>query len=292
MTVGDLSGFTRHFVEANGLTHHVLERPLRSERVVLWLHGYLDMAQSFAAVLRGVSAHGYRVLAPDFRGHGESAWAGPGGYYHFADYLADLDALVDALGLERFDLVAHSMGGSVATRYAAMRPERVASLTLLEGIGPPAMPADVAVDRTLGWLDQLRKLRQRKPRVMASRDDAYLRLRVSHPSVSEAVLREVAAFSTRPSEGGLVFRFDPLHQTTAPGRHDAEAFEAFIDRVACPTCLVDGGEVGYWPDFEARSGRYKQATRVTLPGGGHMMHWTVPDALVAAVAGFLGRVGG
>lgn len=294
MSVGDLTGFVSHEVAVDGMAHHVLEWPGDASKTVLWLHGYLDQAQSFARVIARVGAHGYRVLAPDFRGHGRSSWAPRGSYYHFPDYVADVDALVDHFALDALSVVAHSMGGSVATRWVGARPERCKKLALLEGIGPPSMPADVAVDRTTGWLDQLRKHRARKPRVMASLNDAYLRLRISHPSIDEAILREVATFATRPAKGeeGWLFRFDPLHQTTSPGRVDHEAFEAFVDRIVCPVLLVDGGDVSLWPEYDSRAARFKTGSRVALEGGGHMMHWTVPDLLADTVAAFLSREDG
>src|SRR5690606_17454861 len=77
-----------------------------------------------------------RVIAPDQRGHGLSEHVGRGGFYHFWDYVSDLDALVGSL--ERpVDLVGHSMGGTVACLYASLRPEAVRRLVLVEGLGPP-----------------------------------------------------------------------------------------------------------------------------------------------------------
>lgn len=287
---GDTAGLRLWRQTANGLAQHLTEAPGpdRPRGTVLLLHGYLDEARSFTHLLHSLGAAGYRVLAPDFRGHGRSAWAPPGAYYHFPDYLADLDALVRALDLPRVRSVAHSMGGSVATRWAAVRPDRVQSLCLLEGIGPPAMPANVAVDRTAAWLDALARHDGRPPRVLASLDEAVRRLRVSHAHLDEAILRAVAGYATEPApEGGLRFRFDRLHQTVSPGRHDAEAFEHFIDRLACPVLLVDGGDTALWPDYDARTARFRDARRATLPDAGHMMHWTQPEALAACVRAFL-----
>jgi len=288
---GDTTGLRLARITANGLSHHITEAPGPTSGVrgtVLLLHGYLDEARSFTHLLQSLGAAGYRCIAPDLRGHGHSDWTPPGSYYHFPDYLADVDALVRALGLSRVHLVAHSMGGSIATRWAAVRPECVGSLALLEGVGPPTMPAEVAVDRTLSWLDALARRATRPTRTMASRAEALQRLRVSHPHVDEAVLLAVADYATEATDdGGLRFRFDRLHQTLSPGRHDAEAFEHFIDRIVCPVLLVDGGETGLWPDYDTRTARFKAPTRVTLPEAGHMMHWTQPEALAGCVRAFL-----
>ena len=170
-------------IAANGLQHHLVEHPGGGRGTVVLLHGYLDLARSFEEVIAALGAAGYRVIAPDFRGHGDTDRIPPGAYYHAMDYVADLDALLDALALDRVHLVAHSMGGTVATRYAGARPARVASLALIEGVGPPAMPADVTPDRTALWLDGLKRARGRAPRPMGSLDEVVARMRVSHPSV-------------------------------------------------------------------------------------------------------------
>ncbi len=283
------------FVTANGLRHHVLEHPGDGVHVtpVVLLHGYLDLARTFRPVIDRLGAAGYRVLCPDFRGHGETDRVPAGGYYHFPDYVSDLDALLAALEVPRAHLVAHSMGGSVATLYAGAVPGAAVSLALLEGVGPPAMPADVAPDRTAAWLSGLAKLRARghgrTQRVYPTLEDVVARMRVSHPEVSPEALRSAAEASVGEVPGGWAFRFDPLHQTVSPGRFDAEGFEAHIARVACPVLLVDGGGgvAGVFPELAARAGRYPGARTVTLAGAGHMMHWTQPEALAGVVRGFL-----
>ena len=277
-------------VTANGLRHHLVEHPGGARAPVLLLHGYLDLARSFDEVTARLGARGHRVLALDFRGHGDTDRCPAGSYYHFADYLADAAGVLDALGVERPHVVAHSMGATVGTMLAGALPARVRSLSLLDGVGPPAMPEDVAPDRTARWLETASKVRARGPRRMASLDDAYARMRMSHPEMPEATLRAMVAPSVRAVEGGWEFRFDPLHQTTSPGRFDAAAFEAYIDRVACPVLLVTGSELVGFEELAKRAERYRGAQRRHIDGAGHMMHWTAPDALAAHVGDFLAGV--
>ena len=120
MTAQDL------FLRANGLRHHGIEHSGDGVPRVL-LHGYLDLARTFSRVLSSLASGGRRVIALDFRGHGETERAPEGSYYHFADYLADVVGVLDALDLRRAHLVAHSMGATVATMLAGALPDRVAS---------------------------------------------------------------------------------------------------------------------------------------------------------------------
>lgn len=94
------------------------------------LHGFTGHRDDFAQVLSGLS-QGRRVLAPDLRGHGESGRAAGPEEYTFFECMADLLAFLDALGIEKCDLLGHSMGGMVAVRFALEHPTRLRSLILM-----------------------------------------------------------------------------------------------------------------------------------------------------------------
>lgn len=101
------------------------------------LHGWMDVSASYQFTVDALR-QSRRIIAPDWRGFGLTTGA-PVDHYVFADYLADLDLLLDhyAPG-EAIDLVGHSMGGNVAMMYGGVRPERVRKLVNLEGFGLPA----------------------------------------------------------------------------------------------------------------------------------------------------------
>ena len=92
--------FRERFVTANRLRHHLLEWG-ESGPVVLLLHGFLEHAHVWYRVAPRLAEEGFHVFALDWRGHGDSDWVGAGGYYHFADYVADLALLVRELGGRR-----------------------------------------------------------------------------------------------------------------------------------------------------------------------------------------------
>ena len=101
------------------------------EPTVVLLHGFLEQSAAWDPVARSL---GRRVVAPNQRGHGRSGHVGDGGWYHFWDYVGDLDQLVEHIG-GPIDLVGHSMGGTVAALYAGTRPDMVRRLVLVEGLG-------------------------------------------------------------------------------------------------------------------------------------------------------------
>ena len=259
--------------------------------VLLLLHGYMDAGGTWDLVAPRLAAAGHVLLAPDLRGFGESEAVGAGGYYHFVDYVADVDALVRQLvpADARLGVVGHSMGGTIATLFAGARPERVERLALLEGLGPPNMAPGAAVDRVRAWLRNLEQM-ARSPRPLDSMDDALRRLAANHPRVARDVLASRARWLTRlDGEGRLTWAHDPLHRTTSPMPFQIEMFEAFLSKITCPTLVVGGGPLGFHPEDEAaRIEKLAEATVAELPDAGHMMHWTRPVELGELLARFFG----
>src|SRR5262249_24562302 len=102
---------------------------------VVMLHGWVASAYSFRHELEALPTLGARCIAVDLRGFGLSDKPAARDSYTLAAYVADLDALLDALSLLRVVLVGHSMGGGIALAYAMSRPDRVRGLVLLAPTG-------------------------------------------------------------------------------------------------------------------------------------------------------------
>jgi pimeloyl-ACP methyl ester carboxylesterase len=255
------------------------------------VHGFLDLAYGWREVAERLAEHAH-VLAPDLRGHGDTDWIGAGGYYHFLDYVADLDELIARAARKRLVVVGHSMGGSIASYWAGTRPERLAALALLEGLGPPDQ-GDVDLGaRTAMWIDAWKTARDRvKP--MPSVADAAARLRKHDPLLGEALALDLATAGTRPVEaagGGLVWKHDPLHLTMGPYPFRRDHAARYWRRIACPVLVVDGTESRLNLPAAERAVRRAELAgcrHVELPGAGHMMHRHQPDALAKLLTDLL-----
>lgn len=277
---------------ANGLSHHVLEWAAKEHEngpTVVLVHGFMDAARTWSWVAENLSAQGLRVLAPDMRGFGEGPRVPPGAYYHFADYVLDLTELLETLAPnEPVMLVGHSMGGAIATLYAASQPERVRRLVNLEGLGPPDNDFATGALRLGRWLSDMRAAKGRQEQPLA-RDEALRRLKLNHAYVSPDVLEKlVDALARSLPDGRVMWRFDSLHRTTSPTPFFAQLFAEYAKKVECPTLFVSGGAKGYHPPDEAeRLTAFRTIERRELPEAGHMMHWTQPADLAKLIASFV-----
>lgn len=287
-SLGAPTGRSRFVPLHTGLTYHVLEWGSPDLPPLVMCHGFLDFAWTWELVARAGLAERFHIIAPDFRGHGESDRVGAGGYYHFLDYMADLTSLVDCLELERFALVGHSMGGSVATNFTGTFPKRVTRLALLEGLGPPEGDLSV-VERIPTWLAGWKKALGRTSRVYPSVEAAARRLQKTDALVTEEIAVWLAERATEPVPGGFQFRHDPLHLTQAPLPFRVAHAELFWSRIECPVLLVDGSESLFrhaGEEVQKRKSRLSNVTEVTLDHAAHMMMRHQPAALARALEEF------
>jgi pimeloyl-ACP methyl ester carboxylesterase len=285
-----MAPISRRLPLATGLTYHLLEWGAEADHTVVLLHGFLDLAWGWVPVVEAGLAGRFHVIAPDFRGHGDSDRVGDGGYYYFPDYLADLHDLLAQLGHTRVSLVGHSMGGSVAAYYAGAFPGRIHRLAILEGMGPPEQPP-IGPERVVAWLAAWRRARQGRGHSYATVDEAAARLRAHDPLLDEAQARTLAEHGTRcDPDGRLRFKHDPLHLTPGPFGYQTEVGERFWRNITAPVLLVEGGASTFRlpPDEAARRERaIPNLRRATLDGAGHMMQRHRPTQLAQLLREFL-----
>ena len=107
---------------------HYAERGDRTGQAIVFLHAYVDSWFWFSRVLPLLSPE-YHAFAPDQRGHGDSDR--PECCYTVDDFAADVDAFMEAVGVDEATLVGHSSGGLIAQRVALSHPQRVSRLVLI-----------------------------------------------------------------------------------------------------------------------------------------------------------------
>ncbi|MEZ5320985.1 MAG: alpha/beta hydrolase [Microthrixaceae bacterium] len=114
-----------------GLPLAVLEER-GGERPLLLVHGFTGSKEDFADELQLLAELGFHVVAPDLRGHGDSAAPQEEAEYGLDRFADDLFGLCDGLGWSHLDLLGHSMGGMIAQVMALRRPDRIDRLVLMD----------------------------------------------------------------------------------------------------------------------------------------------------------------
>ncbi len=267
-----------------GVSLHAVERNPEGSPSLLLVHGYLDHCRGFDWLCDKLP-HTFRTLALDLRGHGGSAHA-EGGLYHLTDYLADVDHALDALGEGPVHLVGHSLGGTVVLLYAAARPERTASVTSIESLGPSGGDAAKVVDRMRRFLPDLRRPPRQK--LYGSVEEAARRLRAGNPALGEEAALHLATWGTRPAEGGVVFRFDPAHRRTFGLSLDEAQVLALFVAVKAPVQVLYGTNgFPFDPALAApRLGALRARPPIQLEGG-HHLHLDAPAEVASLIASFV-----
>jgi pimeloyl-ACP methyl ester carboxylesterase len=264
---------------------HVRERNPKGTPAVLFLHGWLDHSHTFDWVLEHLP-DAWRLVLIDFRGMGRSEHVPLGAHYSFPDYLLDVEATLEELKLSEVHLVGHSLGGIVGSAYAAARPSRVKSLTLIESMGPMGGAPEEAVDRLRGFLDDSQRPSHRKryPSVEA----AAARLRENNPTLTEAASLHLARHGTESSEGGYLFRFDPRHRRRFGQGWDEAQWLALSSAITCPVQIIHGsqGLALDDPRANARLAALRSPKALTLSGG-HHVHLEQPEAIARALGHFI-----
>jgi pimeloyl-ACP methyl ester carboxylesterase len=282
---------TSHFLPIRGLRYHVRVWGDASSPKLFLLHGWMDVSAAFQFVVDALERE-WCVIAPDFRGFGLSEWPQDG--YWFADYLADLDAL-----LEHFSphapatLVGHSMGGNIASLYAGVRPERVAALANLEGFGLPRHEASQAPQRYADWLAEIREGVGFRP--YASVAEYAQRLRRDNTRLTPERAQFLAEHATQiEPDGGVRLRGDPRHKRKHAVLYRLDEAMACWRRVAAPVLWVGAREslimkrFAQAPeDYAARKACFANLTEHVIEDCGHMMHIERPEELARLIESFV-----
>jgi pimeloyl-ACP methyl ester carboxylesterase len=278
-------GPTSHSFISQRLRLNYLDWGNSGAPILILLHGGRDHARNWDWVAHAFRRD-YHVICPDLRGHGDSAWS-PDAAYTLPFFVADLAQLIHQLG-QRVSIVAHSLGGVIALRYAGLYPETVRRIAAIEGIGLPDPPAPVA-ERLRTFIEERRALSSRNPRRYAAIADAVARMQAENQHLSEAHARHLTVHGMiRNEDGTLSWKFDNYLRAFYPVDLDEAELRALWGRIDCPTWLVHGADS--WaehPDAQGRTAEFKDPRVTSYARAGHWVHHDRYDDFVSDLRSFL-----
>lgn len=281
---------SRRVPGADGLSLHLLEWSQEGVPFLL-LHGFGNEAHIWDDFAPAVAPH-YRTLALDHRGHGDSDWD-PERRYDHDTLVRDIEAVSQALGIERLVLVGHSLGGRIATLFAGRHPERMAGLVLVD-IGPE-VDARGAI--------RIRMEIESNPMPTYESVEEYARaLSLAYPAGrADALMRMARHGLRRRDDGRFELKIDPaLRGMAGRGETEEDAAERArsaiaarweaLKRISCPTLVVRGAASDVLsPDTADRMVEevLPNASLSVVPQAGHSVMTDNPDGFRDAVTAFV-----
>ena len=270
------------------------------------VHGWMDVGASWQFMvdaLSGAFATGRQIIAPDWRGYGQTALPGADNYW-FPDYLADLDFLLDHYAPDQpVDLVGHSMGGNVVMLYAGARPARIRRLVNLEGFGMAATRPDQAPGRFAKWMDELKSLHRGDLALHSYADVAGVarRLMKTNPRLPQDKADWLAHYWAAPrreSDGSTRWHIlgDPAHKIINASLYRVDEVLAIYRCIQAPTLAVESSDdsLSQWwqgrftlAEYHERLQSVPDCRRAVVRDAGHMLHHDQPQALAALLEPFL-----
>lgn len=262
--------------------------PWPDARPVLALHGWLDNAASFAWLGPGLGEK-RPCIAVDLPGHGLSDHRPPGAAYTLIDSVQDLADLITRHFTRAPILVGHSLGGIIASLFAAAMPERVHALVLIDSLGPYVSAEEEAPKRLRRGLKAALKAERGSLPAYASPEEA-IRARQEGPlALSPEAARLIVTRNLRPCEGGWTWRTDRRLRDPSPLMLSERQVQGFLGGIEAPTLLIRG-DPGMLPRDErmkARAACIRGLREVTVSGSHHCHLDGDLDAILETIEAFL-----
>ncbi|MGB3320017.1 MAG: alpha/beta hydrolase [Sphingopyxis granuli] len=286
------SGPTSHSFISQRLKLHYVDWGNDDAPPLLLVHGGRDHCRSWDWVAERLCDR-YHVIAPDLRGHGDSAWS-PDGNYDMDAFVYDLAQLIHQLDLAPVTIVAHSMGGNVALRYTGLYPDNVRKLVAIEGLGPsPKMLAERAAkpvaDRFRQWIEDKRQAAGRIPKRYATLDDALARMMAENSYLTPEQARHLTVQGiNRNEDGSWSWKFDNYLNVWSGFDMPQDDIASLWAAIACPTLLLYGADS--WasnPEKDGRIEHFRTAKVIEFEKAGHWLHHDQFDRFMSTLEEFL-----
>ena len=283
------TGPTSHNYFSQRLRLHYVDWGNENAPTLLLIHGGRDHCRNWDWVAERLRDR-YHIIAPDLRGHGDSAWA-IGANYGEINYVYDIAQLVHQRTSEPVTVIGHSLGGSIALLYTGLFPDTVKKLVAVEGMGgPPNQEAPKPVEERLrDWIKTRREASGRVARKYATLDDAVARMKEENKHLNEEQARHLTVHGAAQNEDGTFsWKFDNFMRFgMGVGNIPREDQFRIWSCITCPTLLMRGLES--WaadPIVDGRAQYLRNARLVNVPGAGHWVHHDQLDIFMREVEAF------
>ena len=280
-------------VRANGAAFHVARTG--TGKPLLLLHGWPEFWLTWEPVMTRLAGR-YSLIAPDLRGFGDSDK--PDGAYGPDQHTADMLALMDTLGIERFGVVGHDVGGAVMQPLARSAPDRLAGLFFFDFVYPGIGPRMAEPDRLNEiWYQSFNQMEMAPALIGATRESCriYIGHFLRHWSHRKDAFDDVLeAFTDNFLKRGNLAGGFAHYRAAHAGRVKMMKGEApTLPPIDVPTCVRWAERDPLFPfSWTDRLGEtFTNLDLALLPGVGHFPHKEDPDRAATQIAAFFAKIG-
>lgn len=287
-----LAGPTSNSFTSQRLRLHYVDWGNREAPPLILQHGGRDHCRSWDWVAEELRRD-WHVIAADLRGHGDSAWS-PDGDYTMNAYVYDFAQLVHTLGHDQVTIVAHSLGGNIATRFTGLYPGKVRKLANIEGLGlSPAMLAEREsggpAERLRTWIADKRAAAGRMPRRYPTLQAAFERMREENSFLTDEQARHLTVHGMNRNEDGTwSWKFDNYLNVWPADFTPQEVIEDLWGAVECPMLLFYGkNSFASNPERDGRLRHFSTARVIEYEDAGHWLHHDQFERFMVDLKAFL-----
>jgi pimeloyl-ACP methyl ester carboxylesterase len=257
-----------------------------SKPPMLALHGWLDNAGSFDR-LAPLLADRWCVVALDLKGHGRSSHLASG-WYHYVDYFDDLRAVLDHFGWERVAWLGHSLGGTHASLFAALYPERVDTLLLIEALGPLTATPEQSLDQLRRGIDERAAFAKRRPLRVFPDLESAIAVRMAASGLSHDAAKPIVERGVDAVDGGFVWSSDAKLTLASPQRYTEAQILAMLRGIRTRTLLILAEPATSYLQDSMMAPRIAcvDDIEVVRIAGNHHVHLEAPEKVFAAITEF------
>jgi pimeloyl-ACP methyl ester carboxylesterase len=287
-----LSGPTSNSFISQRLKLHYVDWGNPDAPPLLLVHGGRDHCRSWDWVAEELRNY-WHIIAPDLRGHGDSGWS-PDGNYEMAPFVYDLAQLVHQLDLAPVTIVAHSLGGNIATRYTGLYPDNVRKLVAIEGLGPSPKKLEERAEtgvsgRFRNWVEDKRKASGRIPKRYPTLDAALERMKAENSYLTDEQARHLTTHGiSRNEDGSWTWKFDNYLNIWYISDMSFEDLQSIWRSITCPVLMLYGADS--WdsnPEKDGRISDFNTAKVIEIENAGHWLHHDQFDRFMAELKAFL-----
>lgn len=263
-------------ITLNGFALHYLDWRNDHKPSIVLLHGLFSNARYWDFLAERLSDE-FHVISLDQRGHGNSDWTGN---YGQRDYVTDLEIFIQKLSIHSCSIIGHSLGGISAILYAAIHPDNVNKLVIVD-IGPELAPEGV---RRIGYE------MESEPSSFSSLEGVYRYLMGMNELCDEHFLRYQISYAVRQNKDGrYLFKYDPLLKKTS--FNSPRWVWDYLKDMLCPVLLLRGEKSDLLSKETAHLMKDIIPTCILeeIEEAGHGIPGDNPEAFYQQVSQFLGK---